>query len=156
MYRAIWENIAKPAILYGMEAIPVDLATVRKLDDYQRQIAKALLGVPKSTVNEVVELEMGFKTFTQRLLEIKLKFFLSLKNKTSACVVSQVCLELLMEIPLSEYLANLDELLQPLGVTARMVDSTIFEAIEQFYQSKLLSKIATMDSLMLMPIPTEW
>ena len=156
VYRAIWENIAIPSILYGAEVIPVDTETIKKLDEYQRQIAKSLLGVPKSTLNEVMEVEMGFKPFTQRLLEIKLKFFLSLRDKTNECLTSQTCLELLLEIPQSAYLDNLTELLKPLDVDVKMVDGSVFQSIENFYKAYLLSKIANNASFKLMPIPTVW
>lgn len=71
VYRATWENIAMPAILYAADVLPIDMSTIIALQDIQRGIGKAVLNVPRSTANEVVELELGLKPVLLKVLSLK-------------------------------------------------------------------------------------
>ena len=56
---AVWQNIAIPGILYATDAIPISKSVVDELEVLQNQVGKALLGVPQSTANTVVQVELG-------------------------------------------------------------------------------------------------
>ena len=58
---AIWQNITIPGILYATDAIPLSNAVIDELEIIQNQAGKALLGVPQSTANVVVQVELGWK-----------------------------------------------------------------------------------------------
>ena len=71
----MWKNIAIPGILYATDAIPISNIVIEELEIVQNQIGKALLGVPQSTANTVVQVELGWKPL-RLLLEINnLRFF---------------------------------------------------------------------------------
>ena len=59
---AIWQNIAITSILYGTHAIPVSSAVIQEIEIIQNQVGKALLGVPQSTANVVIQSELGWLT----------------------------------------------------------------------------------------------
>ena len=66
----MWRNIAIPGILYATDAIPISNTVIEELE-----IGKALLGVPQSTANTVVQVELGWKPL-RLLIELnKLRFF---------------------------------------------------------------------------------
>ena len=65
-YRAIWEGVALPSILYGVEALLVSQEIIEALDKIQAQVAKALLGVGVSSANVVAEVELEFKPYRQQ------------------------------------------------------------------------------------------
>ena len=52
---AMWKNIAIPGILYATDAIPISNIVIEELEVVQNQIGKALLGVPQSSANTVVQ-----------------------------------------------------------------------------------------------------
>ena len=53
----MWENVAIPAILYGVEALPTPLDLATELENIQLILGKWILGVPRSTANSFVYLE---------------------------------------------------------------------------------------------------
>ena len=53
----MWENVAIPAILYGVEALPTPLGLAAELENIQLILGKWILGVPRSTANSFVYLE---------------------------------------------------------------------------------------------------
>ena len=71
----MWRNITIPGILYATDAIPISNTVIEELEIVQNQIGKALLGVPQSTANTVVQAELGWKPI-RLLIELnKLRFF---------------------------------------------------------------------------------
>lgn len=154
--RATWENIANPSILYGADVLPVDLATIAKLDEIQNYIAKVLLGVPKSSSNKGCQLEMGFKPYHLRVLHIKLKFYLNVHLKRNRCTVTQRCLALLWEAPSSDYLDNLRDLLMPLGIALEDVSDSTITALEDYHKSLFFRAINDLKSLKLLPLPSSF
>ena len=108
VYRALWESVAVPGILYGAEALPVSMAVIKELDDIQRWVAKVLLGVGTSTIGAVSELEMGFRPFHMRILIAKINFYLKVKSGKGKCELSRTCLELLGTLQSSAYLSDLE------------------------------------------------
>ena len=58
-----------------MALMMISKAVIEELEVVQNQIGKALLGVPQSTANTVVQVELGWKP-VRLLLELsKLRFF---------------------------------------------------------------------------------
>ena len=49
--------------------------TIRELDIVQNKLGKALLGLPPSTANPVVAVELGWKPFPLRVAQSKLAYF---------------------------------------------------------------------------------
>ena len=49
----IWTKMALPGILYGLEAGPVSIRCLNKLETIQSKVAKSILGLPMNTQNWV-------------------------------------------------------------------------------------------------------
>ena len=78
---ASWKNIAMPAILYGIETIPVSANTIRELGKVQSTIGKFALQVRGSTANEIVNTDLGLKPVKMVIYERKLKYFARINDK---------------------------------------------------------------------------
>ena len=72
---AVWNNIALPSMLYGVEVVPIKDATLRYLDLQQRIMGKAILDVPSSSANACVELELGLRPISEIIAERKMLYF---------------------------------------------------------------------------------
>jgi len=155
-YRAMWENIALPSILYGCDALPIDELTIYKLELAQRHIARSLLGVPKSSLNEITQLEMGFKPIILLVLQSKIKFYLKTQDQTKGCIATSKCMDMLKTLRKSEYLCNLDILLKEFGLTYLMIDDTSVAKIEGIIISRLLTSLSDRSSLKILPAPTKF
>jgi hypothetical protein len=139
--------------LYGADVLSLDKETISKLDEIQYYIAKVLLGVPKSSSNKGCEVEMGFKPFHLRILHIKLRFYLNLHLRRNKCTVSQRCLDLLKAAVQSDYLENLRELMEPLGVSLEEVSDSTLTVLEDHQKSIIYRTINDLRSLKFLPIP---
>ena len=72
---ALWQNVAILEIMYAADAVPVPETSITELEFIQNQIGKSLLGVPQSSANTVIHVELGWKPI-QLLIELnKLRFF---------------------------------------------------------------------------------
>ena len=156
VYRALWESVAVPGILYGVEALPVSMAVIKELDDIQRWVAKVLLGVGTSTIGAVSELEMGFRPFHMRILVAKVNFYLKVKSGKGKCELSRTCMELLGTLQSSAYLLDLERLLEPVGLTLDQVDRESVQVVQEYFESEVIQIMSTKTTLMLMPIPFKW
>ena len=143
-------NVGKPSsssFLYGADVIPIDPTTV---------VARTPLGVPKSSINEVLELEMGFKPMILRTLTAKVTFYLKVKEGHSACQMTQTCFKLLLKINKAEYLTNLNSLLAPYGLTGEVLTSSSVLDIEEHIFSSINRSIQLKSSLNLLPVPSKF
>ncbi len=89
---AIWQNIAIPGILCGMDAIPVSSAVIQEIEIIQNQVGKALIRAPLSKENVVVQVELGWKPF--KLLVEKCKLHIFFKGLTAKTSREAACLNL--------------------------------------------------------------
>ena len=152
VYRSIWDNIAMPAILYGADVLPIDPDTITEIQTLQRIIGKSILGVPKSSANEVVELELGLKPVLLRVLTSKIKFLVDTSSDTKACQTTKMCLGLLKHSGNSEYLKNFDILLEPFGLSTDTVTNDSIKQITQLIQSNILENVRNKPSLSTIPL----
>ena len=77
--------IAKhPAFMYGTDVIPISALIAQDLDTVQYKLGKVLLGLPPSTANPVVQVELGWKPFQLRIAQSKLSYFMRV-NDPSFC-----------------------------------------------------------------------
>ena len=154
-YRAAWENVAIPSILYSADVLPVTYETIGHLDDIQHIVAKVLLGVPKSSTNLAALVELGMKPFHLRILEVKLRFYIKVSKGLTNCRTTQACMNLLKASPTSEYLNNLSDLLKPLNLSIDKIDDQSFEKLDSYHKS-LVYRIFPMKTMRLMPLPISW
>ena len=72
---ALWTSVAMPGVLYGVNMIPLSNSASSSLEVIQNQVGKAALGVPQSTANPVVKVELGWKPLQLLVDEAILCFF---------------------------------------------------------------------------------
>ena len=60
VYVAIWQNIALPSILYGLEALPFPADLEAQLEKVQISLGKGILCLCASTTGPLVYTELGF------------------------------------------------------------------------------------------------
>ena len=66
--------------MYAVDAVPIPEASITELEVIQNQIGKSLLGIPQSSANTVVQVELGWK-LVRLLIELnKLRFFHRVNN----------------------------------------------------------------------------
>ena len=71
--------------MYGVDALLVSHGVIEVLDKIQAQVAKALIGVSKSSGNVVAEVELGFKPFHLRVAAATVKFVLMHTKSSKGC-----------------------------------------------------------------------
>ena len=64
---AVWKNIALPSLLYGTEVMYVSRKSLEVLDCQQCVLGKWLLGVPYSTANAIVEVDLGLRPVSEQI-----------------------------------------------------------------------------------------
>ena len=114
-YRVIWEGVALPSILYGVEALLVSQGVIEALDKVQAQVAKALIGVSVSSANVVAEVELGFRPFHLRVAAATVKFVLKHTKSSKGCKLTKELMRECLADPNNSYRKHLDRLLQPIG-----------------------------------------
>ena len=70
-----WENIAIPSIMYGCETVIFSETKLLELEKIQSQVAKWILGVPRSSANVCAQTELGFKPFKLLIYRQQLGFY---------------------------------------------------------------------------------
>ena len=90
----IWTKMALPGILYGLEAGPVSIRCLNKLETIQSKVAKSILGLPMNTQNWVQYIALGLKPIWYHAHLATLKFFIKTFNKEGSTIGDNLKLEL--------------------------------------------------------------
>jgi len=154
---AMWKNIAIPGILYATDAIPISNTVIEELEVVQNQIGKALLGVPQSTANTVVQAELGWKP-VRLLLELsKLRFFQRVYGEDfKGSEILKTCMQWCLSAQDNQYRKNLFNILGHHANSPEDLGSITRKQLIQVYELKILSQIQEMVTLKLLPIPRKW
>ena len=154
---AIWQNIAIPGILYGTDAIPVSSAVIQEIEIIQNQVGKALLRVPQSTANVVVQVELGWKPFKLLVEKCKLHFFQRVNGQDfKGSSLLKACMQWCMLHPNNAYISNTMDILGHLGNSPRELMNISTKQLHQEYELAALTQIQEMVTLKLLPIPKKW
>ena len=155
-FRAIWESVAMPSILYGVEALIVSQSTIEALDRIQAQVAKALIGVGVSSANVVAEVELGFKPFHLRIATATVKFIVKHFQSSDGCKLTKELLKECLDEPSNTYRKYLDRLLLPVGESAVTVGQATLQKLEDFHKKRVTELVGSMATTRLMSLPTIW
>ena len=154
---AMWKNIAIPGILYATDAIPISSTVIEELEVVQNQIGKALLGVPQSTANTVVQVELGWKPLRLLLELSKLRFFQRVYcEDLKGSEILKTCMQWCLSVPGNQYRKNLFDILGHHAGSPEELKSISRKQLVQVYESRALSQIQEMVMLKLLPIPRKW
>ena len=158
VFRLAWENVAVPAILYGIEGVPVDDETMSKLDKIQDSIAYSLLGLHKSTISLVSEIEIGFKPFSFRIVEAKIKFWITLNDHLNSEKNLEALnnLNLLIKLKDTNFILNLRKFLEPINMDENSLDFTAIGRLNEYHKGLVLNLVRTVPTLRLMTSPKRW
>ena len=140
VYLALWNNVALPSILYGVEALPVHMSTIRELDKVQNELGKAILGVSNSTLNAAVNLELGVKSILHRVITLKLLFINKCMSEQTKCKYSRE----LMEFTLTNnthYMQNMNELLSLIHSSVDDIRNLTPKQVDSYFESVLRSEL---------------
>ena len=155
-YRAIWEGVALPSILYGVEALLVSQEIIEALDKIQAQVAKALLGVGVSSANVVAEVELGFKPFHLRIAAATVKFVLKHTKSSAGCKLAKELMNECLVDPSNSYRKHLDRLLQPIGENALSVSFSTVERLDEYHRKRVTELVGSMSTTRLLSLPVTW
>ena len=81
MALTLWRNVALPAILYGVECIPLTQSTIEKIELTQNKIGKYALQVSSSSANIQVAVDAGLIPIRFVICQKVLQYVEKLKNK---------------------------------------------------------------------------
>ena len=123
----------------------------------QNQIGKAILGIPQSSANAVVQVELGWKPIRLLLERSKLKCYHRVNNtEFKGSELVPACMNWHLNNPTSIYLSRLSTLLQEHARTPQDLLSVTLRQLNQTHEQKVLSEIQTKVTLKLLPIPRKW
>ena len=78
--RGMWKGWAVPAIMYGMEIIPINQAEQKGLEVVQNKMAKACLGANNYAATQALRGEMGWSSFEERINKAKIGYEIRLEK----------------------------------------------------------------------------
>ena len=135
----MWENVAIPSILYEVEALPTPISLAVELENIQMILGKWILGVPRSTANSFVYLELGFKPMITRI-------FLRVKSPRG-CKLTKKCLKLQEKDDNFMYMSNLKEYLSRYGLGVMKIGPTTPKVILEMARQTILNDVGDKNSL---------
>ena len=107
---ATWENIAVLSILFGCESLLFSEAKLLELERVEARVAKAILGVPKSTASICAQSELGLKPIRMRIFQQQLRFYFKTLSLPSGRWVKAALLDHLSGLWKSSYIAYICKL----------------------------------------------
>ena len=72
---SMWNNMALPSLLYGMEVIPISPSTIDELNKWQSTIGKSALQLRSHTANIVTNIELGLQPIEMRIWSMILNYY---------------------------------------------------------------------------------
>ena len=142
---ALWQNIAIPGIMYATDAVPISDATIAELEIIQNQIGKSLLGVPQSSANTVVQVELGWKPMRLWIELNKLRFFLRVTSaEFIGSSIVKSCMEWNLRNPQTLYYSNLMSVLGTYAPTHQDLKNVSKKKVHQCHKQKVIVDIQEM------------
>ena len=116
---SMWNNMALPALLYGMEVIPTQIGTINALNKWQSTIGKSALQLRSHTANAISNIDLGLKPIEMRLWSMQLKYYSTISNPLyNGSALVKLCLEYHTSLDESSpYIANIKQICNNIGVT---------------------------------------
>jgi len=125
VYLAMWNNVAIPSIIYGLEAIPFDKTQEDDLEAIQITLGRSILGVRHSTPSLVIYTELGLKPIGLLISERKIRYVQNVLEKDSQ---TSELVKLLMIQELAEksspFYKDLARRVEPINQKPETINST--------------------------------
>ena len=88
--RSIFESCILPILLYGCETWLLDTTSIKALEDFQCEIGKRILCLPKLHSKKVVRIALQWPSMTTRILIRKLTFLAKLLSDTKDIISGRI------------------------------------------------------------------
>ena len=136
---ALWENIAKPSLKFGCEAVPFTKTAIDEVMRQQVGIGKSALGLPQTAPNISVEVLLGLKPFKEELYRMQLKFYYKLCTQDEKRWSKDALLDHLLGGWRSPYLIYISEVKKEVGMFRGPVSNRHVDIVLDYYGLKLLN-----------------
>ena len=157
VYLAMWNNVAIPSIIYGLEAIPFDKTQEDDLEAIQITLGRSILGVRHSTPSLVIYTELGLKPIGLLISERKIRYVQNVLEKDSQ---TSELVKLLMIQELAEktspFYKDLARRVEPINQKPETISSTSVALLKEHTIQEIIHKVNSLKSLAALPIPKAW
>jgi hypothetical protein len=151
--RIAWERVAKPSLLYGLEAAELTKTCIKKVQTIQNQLGRFLTGTTKQSRTEGVSGELGWWRI-QDTIAMKLLCYARrpefLPNDRWARMVWEASIEgspskqtrwqLKVQSTAQEYGVKLDQAVQSFDQWKRYVNLTITNQVQRLWKTRMENK----------------
>ena len=73
-YKTLWESVLLPSLLYSLDVVPIQIATIEKLELVQNRVGRTIMGLRSSTPSVAVNLELGMKPIWYKILVARIQY----------------------------------------------------------------------------------
>ena len=153
----LWINVALPAILYGVEAVPVSEHIIQQLELIQTKLGKSVLRIPYSSANTIIYTELGWKPIRLQIAAAKLRFFKRVEDSEfKGSQLVKTSMEWNKGNGRSLYITNLQNLLAKYREEDQELKDITMKQIHLIHQLEVQDSVQKLVSLRLTMVPTRW
>ena len=153
----LWINVALPAILYGVEAVPVSEHIIQQLELIQTKLGKSVLRIPYSSANTIIYTELGWKPIRLQIAAAKLRFFKRVEDSEfKGSQLVKTSMEWNKGNGRSLYITNLQNLLAKYREADQELKDITMKQIHLIHQLEVQDSVQKLVSLRLTMVPTRW
>ena len=146
--------MALPGILYATDVIPISDKVIQELESIQQRVGKSILGVPQSTANPVVYLELGWKPIRLHLEESLLRFYKRVNSETfKGSQFVKSCMEWNITNNNTKYMKYLTSMMDINNPESLSLQEIEHKHLLEHHKLQILQRVQEQDSLRIMPIP---
>ena len=153
----MWNNVAIPSIIYGLEAFPFDIKQEDDLEAIQIALGRSILGVRHSTSSLVIYTELGLKPIGLLISERKIRYVQHVLEKDSQ---TSELVKLLMTQELAEksspFYKDLARQVEPINQKPETIGPTSVALLKEHTSQEIIHKVNSLKSLAALPIPKAW
>ena len=153
----IWRSIALPGLLYAADVIPVSDDIIHGLETIQQQVGKSILGIPQSSANPIVNLEMGWKPIQLLLEESVVRFYQRAHDpEFKGSHLVQSCMEWNKTHGETMYIQYLNKLINRHNLSLDTLKLLKHSTLLEYHKKGILQRVQQLPSLNILPIPRTW
>ena len=153
----IWRSIALPGLLYAGDVIPVSDDIIHGLETIQQQVGKSILGIPQSSANPIVNLEMGWKPIQLLLEESVVRFYQRAHDpEFKGSHLVQSCMEWNKTHGETMYIQYLNKLINRHNLSLDTLKLLKHSTLLEYHKKEILQRVQQLPSLNILPIPRTW
>ena len=140
-----------------MDVIPISKNVIQELESIQLRVGKSTLGVPKSTANPFVYLELGWKPIRLHLEESLLRFYKRVNSTTfKGSQLVNSCMEWNIINNNTKYMKYLTSMMTIMNPESLPLQEIEHNHLLQHHKLQILRRVQELESLRIMPIPRRW